>query len=613
MGIIFNYRDSWIPILFVGFLLSEITSISLKAQRVKQVEISSFYSETRLATLAIVSGNLTSAMLIPSFISLIQHFGLSFAFVFISCFFLVGALLMGAIKRNEKVLLAMVLLCFFGFNVKVGSTELFTYETVMLDRPRLVLELGQNTASEDERFIMNNVHCGLFKATIDKGVEAELAASWDIEDGGTKYRIRIRRGVFDNNGTEIDAKYVLESIRASLQFTVDHQVNGLPFPGELQGYKDLVGFEKCGKNSCEIDGLRIEKNELIFQLKKKMPKFIDLLTRQMLPIYRLRSSGPGVELPVTCGLYNVVEYSVDHMVLKKSFNNNIETKKSPDTFRIDFRNSEKAVSGFCQGKYNDLVFLVPTPDDLKKAGCSGKSYLWKEIDTAGYWAINLGSRSLLKKEKLFSALTKSLNVSSFQQKWKIDSKVQISSIPNFFGPPKDSLSPFKQLQGTDVNVIANFDKIVRVRYIEGTPNPVGLRLAVSEWMNRNKLKYEIIATPFTEFTKDLTSGNSEIYIYAELATTKLENFLKPFYELNRNLLGPKEREQLNKIWAEYLNSNSRTALAELDRINLKSMRFIPLYVFRRPLVFKRGFYVRRHSPLGLAALPISEFRKGIPE
>ncbi|MDH4467782.1 MAG: hypothetical protein QE271_06965 [Bacteriovoracaceae bacterium] len=102
IGILFNYRDSWIPILIVGFLLSEITSISLKAQRVKQVIISSFYPETRLATLSIISGSLTSAILIPLFITLIHYFGLSSTFVFISCLFLVGSLLVSAIKRNVK-------------------------------------------------------------------------------------------------------------------------------------------------------------------------------------------------------------------------------------------------------------------------------------------------------------------------------------------------------------------------------------------------------------------------------------------------------------------------------------------------------------------------------
>lgn len=599
IGLLIALFRSEAALVATGFLLSEIGALSLQLQRQNQVELESFYPREKMATLAIVSGSIVSALLIPVMMAALVHFGAAVTFGVLAA---VLALASAAVLRPAAAAaIALILLA------SAVRAEGFSYRAVMSDRPRLLPRLGANTMSEDERFVLNNIHCGLFRLDVNGEMRPELAASYGVEEDGTLYRFKIKRGVKDSAGAAIDPQYVYRSIRASLELSVLKNVWENP-NSAIRGYREIVGFENCKPGSCDLPGLRLDGDEIVIRLKKRWPTFLELLARHMLPVYRSEGGPGGDAKPIGCGSYRVDDFGRDTMTLLPNSNALEREPGAPDRFTITFADPREAVKGFCAGRFNDLLFFAPTRKELREAGCRDDSFLWREVDTAGYWIINLGSRAMFKKPELFSRLAPALDPEEFRSIWNIGSRPQESTIPNVYGGPRA-----KALKSPPV-VTARTPRAgkIIVRYIDGTPEPEKLAGAVEKWMARAKTDYQLIPTPFTEFCEDLSKGSSSVYIYGESPLSRLVNFLAPVFEMNAQHYKGGDLVRLKAAWKDFLGDEASPAVAELDKMFLESRRFAPLFVVRRPLVFLRGYYIRRHSEMGLANLSINEFKLGRP-
>lgn len=608
LGVLIAYSRSGLALVAVGFLLSEIGAISLQMQRQFQVEIAPYYPATKLATYAIVSGSVISALLIPMTMKSLVLVGALATFGSLALFLAAASFV--TVRASAAAAAALALGLFMTATNLRAEKPAFEYRTVMSDKPRLLPRLGANTMSEDERFVLNNIHCGLFQTDVTGGIRPELAASWSVEDDGTVYRFKVKDGFKDSGGNRIDAEYVYRSIQKSLELSIVKKVWENP-NSAIRGYKEIVGFEKCVPGSCNLPGLRLTGNEIVIRLKRKWPAFLELLVRHMLPIYRSEKSPIGEDIPIGCGAYQVSDYSASSMTLVKNPNSPQLEPRAPDVFTIDFTDPRTAVRGFCANKYYDLIFFAPTRKELSAAGCVDDRIVWREADTAGYWAINMGSQSIFKNPALFSRLSDTLDPAEFRAVWNIDSAPQISTIPKIFGGPRSAGQVPSPRKKSAPNSPAITQKVT-VRYIDGTPEHERLALAVGKWMKRAKIDYALIPTPFTEFCEDLSKGSSAVYIYGESPLSKLVNFLAPIFEMSSRHYKGAELSRLKRAWSDFLRDDTSPALAELDQMFLSSNRFVPLFVARRPLVFIRGYYIRRHNERGLATLSIHEFRSGKP-
>jgi MarR-like DNA-binding transcriptional regulator SgrR of sgrS sRNA len=504
---------------------------------------------------------------------------------------------------------ALALGLFMTTTVLRAENPAFEYRTVMSDKPRLLPRLGANTMSEDERFVLNNIHCGLFETDVTGGIRPELASSWSVEEDGTLYRFKVKDGFKDSGGKRIDAEYVYRSIQKSLELSIVKKVWENP-NAAIRGYKEIVGFEKCIPGSCDLPGLRLIGDEIVIHLKRRWPAFLELLVRHMLPIYRSEKSSIGEDIPIGCGAYQVSSYSRSSMTLVNNPHAYQIESLAPDVFTIDFTDPRSAVRGFCANKYYDLIFFAPTRKELSAAGCRDDRIVWREADTAGYWAINMGSRAMFKDPALFSRLYAAVDPAEFRAVWNIESATQTSTIPKIFGGTRTTDQERATVaRAQDLPAIT---RKITVRYIDGTPEPERFALAVDKWMKRAKIEYTLAPTPFTEFCEDLSKGSSAVYISGESPRSKLVNFLAPIFEMNSSHYKGAELTRLKRAWHDFLRDDASPALSELDQMFLSSNRFIPLFVARRPLVFIRGYYIRRHSELGLATLSIHEFRRGRP-
>jgi hypothetical protein len=609
LGFLIARSHSWLALGVIGLLITEIGALALRLQRESQLAISAFYAKSRMATISIVSGSVASSGLIYLMMQALTYIGPLATFGGLAVL-LAGASALLLRPRTATAIAAAALLLFGLARPSLAAENAFEYKTVMLDRPRLIPTVGANTMSEDERFISNNIYCGLFQVDITGGVVPELAASWSIENDGKLYRFKIKKGILDAEGRPIGAHYVYDSIRESLRSSVSNTDWKTP-TSDLRGYLEIVGFDTCSTKSCDLPGLEMSGDEIVVRLKRRWPNFLELLAHNSMPIFRLKTTAAG-KVPVSCGPYKVDSDTPSNLRLVKNANSSSSDPLAPTAFSIDFKGPDEAVKGFCSGRYNDLIFLIPTRDQLRKGGCADSDFLWREVDSAGYWAINLGSQKMLQEPRLFSRLSSSLDASEFRRLWAIDAKAQNSTIPLTFGHSAaadgDAAAPRPETQSD----ASPFPRPITIRYIDGTPNSDKLRTAVDRWMKRSGVPYQLIATPFTEFTKDLFRGSSDVYIYGEMATSKLANFLAPLYQMNAKHYTGAALKRLDSIWNQYLTDESPEALASLDRLFLDSRRFAPLFVMRRPLIFRRGFYLRRYSELGLATLPIQEFRQGQP-
>ncbi len=610
VGLLLATNLSYLSIALIGFLLSEINAAVLTMQRKLQTEIQVYYSREEMSQWTTITGSLLSAFLIYGVSSGSAKFGAFLPFIALSGLIFFGL----ALVRNESkklvlsILFAILSTANLPLSALAGTTD---YRTVMLDRPRILPQLGSNTASEDERFVMNNIHCGLFRTDIMNGTVPDLVSSWSLNDNGKVYKFKIRNDAKDSDGNTINAQYVYESLVNTIKASAKEKFWSNPTP-DILGYLDIAGFRECIEGNCRLPGISVDGDTVVIRLMNRRQNFPELLSANTLPIFTLKSLANGARVPIGCGSYKVSIYSDSELKLVPNPFAKVE-EGSPQSFSISFANSKLAIEKFCRGEINDLMFLVPTRKDLIDAGCDPKEYAWKETDTAGYWAINLATPRLLKDRRLHKQLADALDPNKFREDWGIESRPQLSTIPYGFEqatePPKDRKSG-RPVAHEDARQAV---KPITIRYIEGTPEPKRLENAIVNWLTKLQVKYDIVPTPFTRFMQDLTLGSSDVYIYAELATAKLPNFLSPIYQMSAHHYQGKELKKLTTLWENFNAQGSQQVLLELDRMLLVSKRFVPLFIFRRPLVFRKGFYLRRHSTLGLAALPIQEFRTGYPQ
>jgi ABC-type transport system substrate-binding protein len=598
----------------VGFLLTEISALALIRMRVFHTNASHHFSKEDLAFYATISGSLLAASAIYGAANLIVFKGALISFFIIGL--ATGMFYLFIRQQNYKELLSAILILFISvsaFSSAKNNESVFDYVTVMLDKPRLFSTLGSRSMSEDERFVLNNINCGLFKLETGKGLVPELVSEWNIEDAGRQYRFKIKPGQRDSEGVQIDGRYIIESLKVLIQEAKSMPLNSI-LASDTRGYSQILGFDECNNKNCHLKGIFGKNDEVVIKLKKRWPGFLELLTRQMAPIVRSKISANNIAIPVGCGPYRVKSYSNKDLELQRNpFFQVPNEHELPQNFRIRFESPEQAYRGFCNGEFNDLLFLVPTKSDLERARCTQSEFLWHETNTAGFWLINLESKKLRQRPQVIAALKESLNAKRFRQTWNISSPKQYSIIPGVFGNYENlgDETPSVQNNVSNKKMAKILNEEVLVRFIDGTPEPQNLLRALKEWQEYSGVKFRIEATPFSDFMLDLTEGKSDVYIYAELADAKLANFLSSFYEATLRSINKDQVENLKAAWNEYQAQESTRAILDLNRLILGTKLYTPLFVFRRPLVFKKGYYIRRHSEIGLAALSILEFRRGL--
>ncbi|MGK5088364.1 ABC transporter substrate-binding protein [Bdellovibrionota bacterium FG-2] len=192
-----------------------------------------------------------------------------------------------------------------------------------------------------------------------------LAESYSVVRADQEIEFKLKSGVRDSEGELLTPQYVKRSLEEQL-------ARSIALGSDVRGYRFLQGFEGCSAKKCSIAGIQAkEPGSLRLIFTQTYPNVLDLLESTFF-IHRTKKTN-GHELPVSCGAYRISQVTDKSMLLEPS-NSQLEAapkvKGSPTTFEIHVMKPNDAYQAFCRGEIGDLLFYMPTREDLLKAGCS---------------------------------------------------------------------------------------------------------------------------------------------------------------------------------------------------------------------------------------------------
>ncbi|MEC9283278.1 MAG: ABC transporter substrate-binding protein [Bdellovibrionota bacterium] len=601
LGVILYFKiDYKIVSILMSFSFTELVGLCLRQMRLYQKYLPCGGASEKVAFRAYLIATIVSSLSLPIFLFAYENIGglLSFS-LFGIVFFVVPFFLKFSLITKLRTKFSL----YFFFILLVGTIGVFPrptlaweYKTAMSDKLRLNLSLATNAASEDERFLLNNIHCGLFSYSENGKFQGELAESWESRNSGLIYEIKIKDGYFDSTGSPVNASYVVEAMKSLLSKSLSIESDF-----DFFVYEKLKGFKECrDKKNCDFPGIYFKGNTLYLEFLSGSQRALDGFVTNLFPIYKESSTG----LPITCGDYFISKSDDKQIKLVKNVKSKVDVS-APSEFTISFFKPKKLYHNFCEGKIYDALFLLPGKDELSQAGCEEKDYKQVKTSTKGYWGINLFSDKILKKSRLRERLIHQLDVKSFRKDWNLNSKIHDSVVPKYFG----KFNSYEKSSSKKLTVSGdkNSKEEVLVRYIKGTPNSVSLEKALNNWAKRSNLQFKILPTPFTELVKNIFNGDTDILVYAELSTGNLEHFLGWIYKAGLKTDG--DKKDLKKSWSNFVGHQSHENIDRLSEVLYETKVFVPLYDFERPLTFRNDYRVINFPDTGLAGLKISSFRK----
>ncbi|MGK5087868.1 ABC transporter substrate-binding protein [Bdellovibrionota bacterium FG-2] len=435
-----------------------------------------------------------------------------------------------------------------------------------------------------------------------KGLVPELAESYSVIRPDQEIEFKLKNGVRDSDGETLSPQYVKRSLEEQL-------ARSLALGSDVRGYRFLVGFEGCSAKKCSIAGIQVkEPGSLRLVFAQPYPNVLDLLESTFF-VHRTKKTN-GHELPVSCGAYRISRVTDKSMLLEPSTSqlaSGPRVKGSPSTFEIYVMKPNDAYQAFCRGEIGDLLFYMPTREDLLKAGCKPGSYQYKEVDSAGYWLVSMGPRPQSKRQPQVGKLISSFDAKQFRADWALESPAQFSILPQEFGIDV-SLDP--PVRGTELSPAGGSSKKpLGFRYICGMPNAKKLQSALKNWFAKAGVSATIIETPFTAFISDLVAGGSDGYVYAEIANSDAPlDFLSSFYQAALRNLNPKAAKRLSMAWENYSRARSKDSLRALEATLSSTGLYFPLFRLRRPLVMSKRFTLEHYRDFGLFTVRVSSFR-----
>lgn len=452
--------------------------------------------------------------------------------------------------------------------------------SAMLDKPRLIVDIANNSLSEDERFLSRNIHCGLFRRGRLGKIEGDLVKNWEVKNGGRLFEFELKNNIFDSGGRLITPYDVRNSILNAL--------SGSNSSGkDFAGLGAISGFQSCRKGGI-CKGLRAQGAKLIVELSQNWPNFIESIVRELLPVTRIESGRL-----ITCGDYEVTQNDLAMLKLKS---------RKPDAggvdeIRIKFLKPVDAYKEFCRGALTDLLFYMPTAVELASNGCVPGSYSYKNVDTAGFWLVHLNPKTLPSRGA-GRRLLQQIDLSSMRRLWWPEGGDQTTLIPNYFGV----IDPGSPSWQSGVRAVPGNGADLKVRYIRGTPHSDRLQMALKSWLGEGAT---IAATDFTDFVVDLQRLSSDVYIYAETSPSgNLSTFLSAIVSANLSGASRPVQRRIEGAWKAYLMDQSTKSLELLNMSLMEGGAFLPLKVLTRPIVTQSNVAVRRYSDLGLSDLSL---------
>lgn len=577
---------SYLKIICSTLIVCELLAVGSSFQRVLQDKLQQHFSLEKIVFHSLVFGCVFGVIGFKTFFYLSENFSLTYSFMTLLPFIVI-------ISLRYKNLLKFSILFIGLYNFQNSSfASDYTYKTSMSDRPSLMFSFDNKHMSEDELFITNNISCSLFKNDNDLGLVNDLVKNWKFE-GNKILNIQLKKNILDSENNLIDANY----IKKAFEQTYINSIKSSKDKIHLNGIKEVIGIDKCTQNKCWPKGLKIiGKYEIEFHLKKALPNFISLLTKDTFAVHIVGKN----KYPASCGNYAIKEYNNIKMTLKKRSNKHA---KAPHLFEISFNSPDEAYKKFCNQKINDLFFYMPSKAELKKHGCKKEKYSYFEVETAGVWYIRLNNKLSRLPKKIRDYLFHHNNIKNFKEKWNLGKNTTSSIIPRPFGH-YPGLEKYKYK--SPINKV-KYKKTIIIRYIIGMPNPKRLEGATREWMNKTGLKYKIIPTQFSSFMRDLIKKKSDVYIYGELAMNQslvpyFTGFIEEYLDSNNNI-------NLVKNWNAFKEKETFTLASKLEQIIMRTNLYIPLFTFKRPVVIKNGYIVTNYSDFGLFGLDITNITK----
>ena len=232
----------------------------------------------------------------------------------------------------------------------------------LLQGGRLVVAMANPTPSNDpavsqtieEQEVLANVFETLLTTDGEGGLAPGLAEEWELLDGGSRARLRLRSGVRFSDGAPLTAAIVKSSLSRAIRVRPEGTPAALgPIRGAAE-YRDQRVEDVAGIRALSEDRLEIE-------LVEALPIYPALLTDALTGIVHAVPGAPGqAQSLLGTGPFRITQRTADRVILER--NPNDWKQDRPHLDSVEFRTSLSAsaiASGLKSGEIELARDLLP--------------------------------------------------------------------------------------------------------------------------------------------------------------------------------------------------------------------------------------------------------------